>query len=217
MNTKEIAVVQSTLTQRIGLSALLGLFISLSNLPAMAKDNNRALYRPVNNWETDGQHGVLYVSGSLTENPCRLAMTSSYQSVLLGNTKMADFINNDGQGRPVPFQIELLDCLETSTMLENVQTGQVAWSSTQPAVKVRFLAPTAPFMTDYAKVNGAQGIGLVLSDSQGKYLPLGKESNPILLPLGQDKLTYYVTPVRTTGPLVPGAYSALICFEMLYE
>nr|WP_230085781.1 MULTISPECIES: fimbrial protein [unclassified Providencia] len=72
-------------------------------------------------------------------------------------------------------------------------------------------------MPNYARVNGAQGIGLVLSDSQGQTLPLGQESNPILLASGQDKLTYYVTPVRTTGPLEPGAYSALIAFEMIYE
>lgn len=208
---------QQHLTQRIRNSLLVGLFIGVSSTSVFAADDNRALYRPTDNWNTDGQNGVLYVSGSLTESPCRLAMTSSYQSVLLGNAATADFKGNNGQGRPIPFQIELLDCLETPTSLENVQTGQTAWSSTQPAVKVRFIAPTVPFMPNYARVNGAQGIGLELSDSQGQTLPLGQESNPVLLASGQDKLTYYVTPVRTTGPLEPGAYSALIAFEMIYE
>ncbi|ELZ5938630.1 type 1 fimbrial protein [Providencia stuartii] len=217
MNGKERTMTQQKLTQHIRNSLLACLFAGASSLSAFADDNNRALYRPVDNWNTDGQHGVLYVSGSLTESPCRLAMTSSYQSVLLGNAETADFKGTGGQGRPIPFQIELLDCLETPTSLENVQTGQTAWSSTQPAVKVRFLAPTVPFMPNYARVNGAQGIGLVLSDSQGQTLPLGEESNPVLLASGQDKLTYYVTPVRTSGPLEPGAYSALIAFEMIYE
>lgn len=207
---------QQILTQYLRNHLLVCLWVGVTGV-AFADDNNRALYRPVDNWNVDGQHGVLYVSGSLTESPCRLAMTSGYQSVLLGNAQTADFNDEGSQGRPIPFQIELLDCLQTPTSLDNVRTGQTVWSSTQPAVKVRFLAPTVPFMPNYARVNGAKGIGLKLSDSQGISLPLGEDSNPVLLASGQDKLTYYVTPVRTTGPLEPGAYSALIAFEMIYE
>lgn len=208
---------QQKLTQQLRNSFLVCLLAGMSSASAFAQDDNRALYRPSDNWNVDGQHGVLNVSGSLTESPCRLAMTSSYQSVLLGNTETAELSRTGGQGRPIPFQIELLDCLETSTSLENIRTGQTAWSSTQPAVKVRFLAPTVPFMPNYAKVNGAAGIGLALSNSKGQPLPLGEDSNPVLLASGQDKLTYYVTLVRTSGPLEPGAYSALIAFEMIYE
>ncbi|MEX6366629.1 hypothetical protein AB6F62_00600 [Providencia huaxiensis] len=40
-------------------------------LPAIADNNN--LFRPTDGWEVDGQHGVIHVSGSLTENPCELA------------------------------------------------------------------------------------------------------------------------------------------------
>ncbi|MCW2255615.1 type 1 fimbria pilin [Providencia alcalifaciens] len=97
-----------------------------------------------------------------------------------------------------------------------MQTGQTAWSSSQPAVKIRFLATTVPFMPDFARVNGVQGLGLALTTQNGDLLQLGMGSQPQLLPSGQSKLTYYVTPVRT-GQLEPGAYSALISFEMLYE
>lgn len=217
MNGKERTMAQQKLTQHIRNSLLVCLFAGASSLSAFAEDNNRALYRPSDNWNVDGQHGVLYVSGSLTESPCRLAMTSSYQSVLLGNTETAQLSGKDGHGRPIPFEIELLDCLQTPTSLENTRTGQTAWSSTQPAVKVRFVAPTVPFMPNYARVNGVSGLGLALSDSQGQTLPLGEDSNPVLLASGQDKLTYYVTPVRTSGPLEAGAYTALIAFEMIYE
>lgn len=185
------------------------------NLPTIAADNNGNIYRPVDNWNVDGQHGVVYVSGSLTESPCHLAMTSSYQAVDMGNLDTGT-LQRMGKGLPVPFQIELEDCLETPTRLENVQTGQTAWSSSQPAVKIRFLAPTVPFMPDFARVNGAQGFGLALTTQNGDLLPLGLASQPQLLPSGQSKLTYYVTPVRT-GQLEPGTYSALISFEMLYE
>lgn len=187
---------------------------AIVSAPSLA-DNNGNLYRPVDNWNVDGQHGVVYVKGSLTESPCRLAMTSSYQMVEMGNIDTGT-LQHDGKGSPIPFQIELEDCLETATRLENVQSGMTAWSSTQPAVKIRFVAPTVPFYTDFARVMGAQGLGLAVTTPSGALLPMGKNSEPQLLPSGQSQLTYYVTPVRT-GQLVPGAYSALIAFEMLYE
>lgn len=178
-------------------------------------NSNNTLYRPTDNWNVDGQHGVAYVKGSLTESPCRLAMDSSYQTVDMGNLDTGTLQHN-GKGTSIPFHIELEDCLETATQLENVQKGMVAWSSTQPAVKIRFIAPVVPLMPDFAQVNGAQGLGLALSTSGGALLPLRQESEPQLLPSGQSTLTYYVTPVRT-GLLVPGTYSALIAFEMIYE
>lgn len=197
---------------RLGLLAavLSGLF----SAPSLA-NNNDNIYRPVDNWNVDGQHGVVYVKGSLTESPCRLAMTSSDQTVAMGNIDTGTLLHN-GKGTPVAFHIELEDCLETATQLENVQSGMTAWSSTQPAVKIRFVAPTVPFHPDFVRVMGVQGLGLAVTTPSGALLPMGQNSDPQLLPSGQSQLTYYVTPVRT-GQLVPGAYSALIAFEMLYE
>lgn len=203
---------QRKLGFRLGLLA--AVLSSIVSVPSLG-DNNGNLYRPVDNWNVDGQHGVVYVKGSLTESPCRLAMTSSYQVVEMGNIDTGTLQHN-GKGTPIPFQIELEDCLETATRLENVQSGMTAWSSSQPAVKIRFVAPTVPFYTDFAQVTGAQGLGLAVTTSSGTLLPMGKNSEPQLLPSGQSQLTYYVTPVRT-GKLVPGTYSALIAFEMLYE
>lgn len=186
-------------------------------LSSAAQDSNSRLYRPVDNWNVDGANGTLYVSGSLTESPCRLAMTSAYQSIDLGNTETADLKAIGDKGQPIPFQIELRDCIETPTSLKNVQTGQTAWSSDQPAVKIRFTAPVVPLMPQLARVEGAQGLGLEISEPSGKALPLSQQSNPVLLTPGQETLTYYVRPVRTESNLLPGAYSALISFEMIYE
>ncbi|WP_262417051.1 fimbrial protein [Providencia rettgeri] len=197
---------------RLGL--LVAVLSGLVSAPSLA-DNNDNIYRPVDNWTVDGQHGVVYVKGSLTESPCRLAMTSSDQTVEMGNLDTGTLQHN-GKGTPVAFHIELEDCLETATQLENAESGMTVWSSTQPAVKIRFVAPTVPMYSDFVRVNGAQGLGLAVTTAGGALLPMGQESEPQLLPSGQSQLTYYVTPVRT-GLLVPGAYSALIAFEMLYE
>lgn len=184
---------------------------------SQAEDNNTRLYRPVDNWQVDGANGTLYVSGSLTESPCRLAMSSAYQAIELGNTETAELKAVGDRGRPTQFHLELQDCIEVNSALENVQTGQTAWSSTQPAVKIRFIAPTVPWMPNYIKVNGVQGLGLALNNTAGQALPISLDSNPVLLPSGQSTLTYTVTPVRIAQLMQPGAYSALISFEMLYE
>lgn len=198
----------------LGYGLLAVVLSSTVSLPSVA-DNNNALYRPADNWNVDGQHGVVYVKGSLTESPCRLAMTSSYQTVEMGNIDIG-LLQSAGKGMSVPIQIELEDCLDSATQLENVQSGRVAWSASQPAVKIRFLAPTVSVMPDFVRVYGIKGVGLALTTSNGALLPVGQQSELRLLPSGQSQLTYYVTPVRT-GPLESGEYSALIAFEMLYD
>ncbi|HHR6139490.1 MULTISPECIES: fimbrial protein [Providencia] len=178
---------------------------------------NSNILKPLDSWQIDGQHGVIYVSGSLTENPCSLAMISSNQSVSLGNISRAELNNSTGSRSPVPFQIELLDCLEVHTELKDIQTGNQIWSSTQPGVKVRFIAVAVPSFTDVISVNGAQGLGLRITNSEGQILPIGKNSKPMLIASGQNILTYYVSTVRTSGALIAGSFSALVAFEMLYD
>lgn len=200
--------------KRVSYAMFVAIFSGVASFSCMA-DNNSTLYRPVDNWNVDRQHGVVYVEGSLTESPCRLAMASSYQVIEMGNLETGT-LQHTGKGEPVSFQIELEDCIEMDTHLTNVRSGMTAWSSTQPAVKIRFVAPTVPLYADLVRVNGVQGMGLAVTTQGGALLPMGQESEPQLLPSGQRTLTYYVTPVRT-GVLLPGAYSALIAFEMLYE
>ncbi|MEY0972484.1 fimbrial protein [Providencia huaxiensis] len=184
-------------------------------LPATAGNNN--LFRPTDGWEVDGQHGVIHVSGSLTENPCELAMKSTNQSISLGNISFSDLNSSEQVMQPIPFQIELLNCLQVQSELQNFQTGKTVWSSTQPAVKVKFLAVNEPEYSNIIRVNGAYGFGLQVANSEGKILPISKESNPTLIASGQNNLTYYVSAIRTSGPLIPGTFSALIAFEMLYD
>ncbi len=198
-------------------SILLSFGVTASGLSIASTDDNSRYYRPVDNWNVDGANGVLYVSGSLTESPCRLAMESASQSVDLGNTETASLPKVGSKAHSIPFNITLLDCIEMNTLLKNSNTGDAVWSSKQPAAKIRFIAETVPLMPKYAKVFGAQGLGLEISTSQGDALSLNTKSNPLLLSPGDNVLTYYVTPVRVSDDLSPDAYSAIISFEMLYE
>ncbi|EMI5490147.1 type 1 fimbrial protein [Providencia stuartii] len=193
------------------------LCLSLWSGLSHAADRNATLYRPDGNWNVEGASGQLYVFGSLTESPCRIAMESMYQSVDMGNIETADLKKVGQTGRPVPFHIELLDCIETPTALRDIKTGSVAWSSEQPGVKMRFLAPSVPFYPQLARVVGVQGLGLQLSDEAGRVIPLGESSVPRLLSPGQDSLSFFITPVRIASDLQAGAYRALISFELMYD
>ena len=193
------------------------LFLSLCNGAGVASAHPVPLLRPDINWNVEGANGQLYVFGSLTESPCHIAMESLYQSVDMGNIETANLKQVGKTGKSVPVHIELLDCIETPTALTDAKTGNVTWSTEQPGIKVRFVAPSVPFYPQLAKVSGVQGIGLQLSDSDGKIIPLGESVYPHLLSPGQDVLTYFITPVRIASILKAGAYQALISFELMYD
>lgn len=193
------------------------LFLIFISSIGQAADNNTTRYRPDGNWDVQGANGQLYVFGSLTESACRIAMESTYQSVDMGNIETADLQQVGQKGKPVPFHIELLDCIETVTALRDLKTGSVAWSSSQPGIKVRFLASSVPGSPDLIDVSGVEGVALQLSDNDGRAIPIGETSFPQLLSPGQDNLTYFLTPVRIADKLQAGAYRSLVSFELIYD
>ncbi len=196
---------------------LISCFLLCFASASLANQNLLSAMNLVDGSDIDGQHGVIHVSGSLTENPCTLSMDSNNQSISIGNMPFSVFNTKKNDIKSISFQIELLDCLETQSELENFQTGTTVWSSSQPAIKARFYAVTEPFFTNVIKVNGVKGMGLKLTNDANQMISMGNDSLPMLINPGQNKLKYNVIPVRTSGPLTPGNYSALIAFEMLYD
>lgn len=170
----------------------------------------------VDNWDVDGANGTLYVHGALTESACRLAMSSAYQTVEVGTIGTASLQQEGNMGRPVAVQLRLEDCLSSESRSRN-NLGNLLWSPEMPAMKVRFLAPSDVQDPRLAAVSGVKGIGLQLSNAAQKPINLGEYSLPQLISPGQNQLTYYVTPVRTTAGLSSGAYYALIRFQVSYD
>lgn len=193
------------------------MLLSLFSVMTHAADHNTTLYRPDEGWGVEGASGQLHVFGSLTESPCRIEMESVYQSVDMGNIETAELQHVGQKGKSVPFYINLQDCIETSTILRDIKMGGVVWSTEQPGVKARFLAPNVPFYPELVKVSGVQGLGLELNDAVGRKIPVGEAGSPQLLSPGENKLMYFITPVRIAGDLQAGAYRALISFELIYD
>ncbi|TXE64974.1 type 1 fimbrial protein [Serratia nevei] len=165
----------------------------------------------------DGNYGVLHVHGALTESACRLDMTSAYQAVSLGDTGTGRLQNVGDQGTPVAVHLKLKDCLRLSSSSLDNNSGNMRWSSSQPAITMSFLAPQDTHDPRLIRANGVSGMGILLSDSHMRPVRLGSRDIPVLVTPGQDILTYYVSPVRTQAPLQPGSYWANVDFRLSYD
>lgn len=198
----------SRMLRYVGLGSLaLNLFSNMAMGTALNK---------VDSWDIDGSHGTLYVHGALTESACRLAMSSAYQTINLGTVGTGQLQHIGQTGSPVAIELRLEDCLSGESRSRTTQ-GNLLWSQQMPSMKIRFLAPIDTQDPSLASVIGVQGIGLQFSDAARSPINLGEYSTPQLVSPGQNQLTYYVTPVRTSAQLNAGAYQALIRFQVSYE
>ncbi|WP_447885404.1 fimbrial protein, partial [Serratia fonticola] len=76
----------------------------------------------------DGEHGVLRVSGALTESACRLEMSSADQSVELGDVGTGRLQHVGDRGTAVAVQLRLQDCLRSAANNRD-QQGNLTWST----------------------------------------------------------------------------------------
>ena len=160
--------------------------------------------------------GRVHIYGYLVETACRINMQSADQTISLGNVATADLKQIGSKARATPLMIELEDCVVTKTDMQNIKTGAVTWSNSQPGFKIRFLAPTVPTAPSLAQVSGKTGLGLEISNAQGVQIPMGEFSAPQLINYPQDHLLFQITPVRV-GTLEPSAFNSLISFELDYD
>lgn len=176
-------------------------------LPAMAE----------NSWQVDDAHGVLHVNGEITESACRLEMVSAYQSVWLGGTSTAQLVKPGDRGVPVDVQLLLRDCLRSPADSRDERNGNRLWIPYQPAVSVSFIALADVDNPKLVKVRGASGVALRMTDERGRDIRLGSRGAPLALAVGQNALNYTITLERTPAPLLPGAYAAVVDFQLSYD
>ena len=192
-------------TWSVVLSAMVG--ILWLNFPA---------YATTGNGPSDGEHGVVYVRGTLTESACRLEMASTSQTVDMGTINTGQ-LQRDGQGTPVALHLQLRDCLHTSSASRDPWLSNRIWNPSQPSVALSFLGVTASDAPTLLKVNGAEGFALRISDEQGQDVRIGSWGRPLQLTPGDNGLTWYITPQRTSQPLRVGSFSAQMNFWLNYD
>ena len=166
------------------------------------------LYHPAilaaDNWKVDGAHGEIHVHGSLTESACRLATTSAWQDIPMGNTGTAQLRHIGERGKAVRFEIKLEDCASSASRMRDSFTGNVSWSNRQPSVSISFKAPLDPDNPELIQVNGASGLGLRLTDMLGRDVRVGGHATALQLTPGNNQLVYIIAPERTRASLVAG-------------
>ncbi|MFJ7883525.1 fimbrial protein [Pseudomonas sp. NPDC096917] len=167
--------------------------------------------------ETPGMGGLLDITGSLHHAPCVLDMTSAYQTVELGNLPRSHLERPGDQAAPVAFQLRLQECRRASGSLEDERKGILVWSAYQPVVSVSFLAPADADDPRLVKVQGVTGLGLRLTDAEGRDVQLGSRGHPLFVAHGSDTLVWHVHPTRTAAALTNGQFRAVVDFRLNYE
>lgn len=171
----------------------------------------------VDNWQVEGANGQLHVRGTMSESACRLDMASAEQAVDLGQTGTAQLARVGARGTPVTLQLRLQDCLRSAANNRDTRSGNLLWDAHQPALSVSFMAPADADNPQLVKVAGVSGLALRIEDAQGRDARLGDRGAPLVLAVGQNTLSYTVTPERTRAPLQAGAYSAHVDFRLSYD
>jgi type 1 fimbria pilin len=167
--------------------------------------------------DVEGMSGMLNISGSMHEIPCVLEMTSLHQTIDLGAVSTSQLQRPGDQARPVSFQLRFNDCQRTAGSIRSERTGNLTWSAFQPVLSVAFYAPADADDPRLVKVQGITGMGLRLTDPQGRDVQLGSRGEPLFLPLGSNTQTWTVQPTRTAAPLTSGAFRAVADFRLNYE
>lgn len=172
------------------------------------------------NWQVGGEHGTVHVLGALTEAACELDMTSARQTVDVGAVPTARLKKTGDSGTPVAFQLRLHNCLRRAGVggrETDVRTGAVSWSALQPVVSVTFVAETDADTPQLVRIHGADGAGLRLRDRTGRPVYPGSRGTPLFVTPDSDILTWTVAVERTAGTLQPGAWAAVVNFQLSYD
>lgn len=171
----------------------------------------------IDNWQVEGLHGEIHVSGTLIEAPCTLDMASAWQEVSLGDVGAYYLRKPGNQAEPVPFTLLFRDCIRSQGVLYDQRTDTPTWSEMQPIVTVSFVAPADPYYPEMLAVKGVSGLALKITDKQNNNIRLGTRGRPQFLELPQGALTYYVTPVRTPEKMSEGRFRAVMDFRVNYD
>lgn len=166
--------------------------------------------------ESSGRAGVLYVSGTVTESACMLEVSSAFQDVDMGNIDTSLLRNLGDRSPPVSLQLRLQDCARHESTAQD-QLGNFTWSATMPSASFSFTGARDSSNPELIQALGVGGMGLRLLDKDRQNVDLGGDGRPLLLNPGQNQVIYNIAPERTSAPLQPGPYSALIMFRLNYE
>lgn len=171
----------------------------------------------VDNWNVEGENGVLHVTGALSAAACRLDMQSARQEVAMGTTPLSSLKRVGDRGTPVAFQLYLRDCMMSGGSQQDRRTAGRVWDPKQPVVTLSFSGNSDMQKPELIQLKGTSGVGLRILDDQNRDIRLGSRGMPLFLTPWNAQLTYYAVPERTPAMPIAGPYQAVVDFRLSYE
>lgn len=157
------------------------------------------------------------VHGTLTDGACMLELSSARQEIDFSVLSLSGVRKAGDRGNPVPLTLRFKNCLRTQGRSMDRRTGTWAWDALQPIITVGFLAPADSDNPELFALEGTRGIGLRLTDSANNNVYPGQRGVPQFAKPGNNELTWYVIPERTSAPLVHGPFKASVNLFVEYD
>lgn len=148
--------------------------------------------------------GRVNMQGAILDTACAIATESREQIIDMKNVPASD-IARDGQGQPVPFSIELVNCV-----LERADKTQPDWKQFQ----ITFDGYADGEL--FGITGDAAGIALRIADSAGNIARPGTPMPPLNIVSGNYRLNYSMTLISNKKPIKTGDYYSSVRFKMDY-
>ena len=170
-----------------------------------------------NQTQVDGTFASLVVKGTLVESACTLDMVSEDQTVSIEGIARHALSRFAEEAAPVAFHLWLRDCGRWGGGARDATHGNnLTWVPGQQTVSITFSSEQQ--QRGLVVVKGqARGLALRLEDEQHRQLRPGVRSLAQILTPGDNRLTFYVIPQRTAERLIPGAFYAVVNFQLNYD
>ncbi|HID9396033.1 TPA: fimbrial protein [Serratia marcescens] len=148
--------------------------------------------------------GRVNMQGAIIDTACAIATESREQIIDMDIIPISD-IMRDGKGRPIPFSIELVNCV-----LERADKSLPDWKQ----FRVTFDGHVDGGMFG---INGnASGIALRITDTAGNIARPGEPLPPVDILPGNYRLNYVMALIGNQQPLKAGDYFSSVRFKMDY-
>ena len=148
--------------------------------------------------------GRVNMQGAIIDTACAIATESREQAVEMDIVPISE-ITRGGQGRSVPFSIELINCV-----LERADKNLPDWKQ----FRITFDGHVDGEM--FGISGNASGIALKITDADGNIAKPGKSLPPVSILPGSYRLNYAMTLISNQRPLKTGDYFSAVRFKMDY-
>ncbi|MBN6030574.1 MULTISPECIES: fimbrial protein [Pantoea] len=149
--------------------------------------------------------GAVNFTGTITDAACTIDTASQNQDVFLGNIARTAFSGAGSLAAAKKFTLVLTDCPDTVT------GATVRFDGTQVSGDNSILALTAGDST-------ATGVGVQISDSQNKVVPLFEDSSVYpLVSTGPNNLDFSARYISVADDVTVGDANAVTQFTVVYQ